>query len=268
MGSEYKTFKIDKNTLVYLDNERAKVDDLVAGMPVIVRHKGDTALRIQAESVEGQVDGVITNISDKDDTITVKVGSSYKTFSVNRNTEIKVNGQSAGFNQLTVNMNVTVRHRAELALKIRAQNNVTDLEGVITTVGTLGERIRVKSGGNTIAYSVSDADIYVEGESADIEDLVVGMTAELKLVNGDTVVEVNAELEEVEGIVVTSLDDDDTGITLRLYGTNVTYELDQDVEVEFDDDDDDDDDDLEDVERGDRVVLEFEDGLVVLIKVN
>jgi len=35
------------------------------------------------------------------------------------------------------------------------------------------------------------------------------------------------------------------------------------VEVELDDDDG----DLEDIERGDRVVLEFEDGLVVLIKV-
>jgi hypothetical protein len=265
VGSDYYTFNIDKDTLVYIDEKRAEVEDLMADMPVVVRYKGDTALRIVAQSLEAELEGVITELSAKDDTITVKVGSSYRTLSVNKNTAVRVNGKAAGFNELAVGMRVTVSYRAQLALRIQASKDVTEVEGVITSVNVRREKINVLVGSKTYTYSVDDADIYVEGESADVEDLVVGMNAELELVNGSTVEEVRAELDKVEGIVQTSLDDDDDKITLWLYEASVTYGLDEDVEVEFDDDDD--DYGLGDIDRGDRVELEFEDGLVVLIKV-
>jgi hypothetical protein len=265
VGSDYYTFNIDKYTLVYVDEKRAEVKDLMADMPVVVRYEGDTALRIVAQSLEAELEGVITELSAKDDTVTVKVGSSYKTLSVNKNTAVRVNGKAAGFNELAVGMRVTVSYRAQLALRIQASNDVTEVEGVITYVNVRREKINVLVGSKTYTYSIDDADIYVEGESADVEDLVVGMNVELELVNGSTVEEVRAELDKVEGIVQTSLDDDDDKITLWLYEASVTYGLDEDVEVEFDDDDD--DYGLGDIDRGDRVELEFEDGLVVLIKV-
>lgn len=263
VGNSYYDFVIDGNTLVRIDGKRAKAEDLMADMPVVVEYRGDTAISIDAESLEAELEGVITGLSAKDDTITVKVGSSYKTLSVNRNTKVKVNGKDAGFSELAVGMKVTVSYRAGLALRIQASDDETEVEGVITYVNTLGEKINVLVGSKTYTYSVDDADIYVEGESAGVEDLVVGMTAELVLVNESTVSEVNARLEKVEGIVVTSLDDDDDEITLWLYDASVKYDLDEDVRAEAGGKRV----RLHTIERGDRVELEFEDGLVVLIKV-
>ena len=103
----------------------------------------------------------------------------------------------------------------------------------------------------------------MEGKRADIEDLVVGMTVKFEILNDGTVGKVNAQLEKAEGVVV-SLDADNMHITLRLYDTNVTYELDEDVRAEADGQRI----RLGSIRRGDRVVLEFQGGLVVLIKAN
>ena len=262
VGNSYYDFVIDDNTLVYVDEERAEVEDLMADMPVVVRYRDNVALRIVAESLEAELEGVITGLSAKDDTITVKVGSSNKTLSVNKNTEVKVNGKAAGFSELAVGMKVKVSYRANLALKIDAQDDITEVEGVITSVDKRRENVTVAVGSKTYTYSLGDADIYVEGEEAGIGDLVVGMTAEIVLVNGSKVSEVNASLEKVQGVVV-SLNANDMEITLRLYNTNVTYDLDEDVKAEVDGERV----RLGAVERGSQVELEFEDGLVVLIKV-
>ena len=260
-SSEY-TFDIDDDTLVYIDGKKAEVKDLMADMPVVVRYRGNTALRIVAESLESELEGVITGLSAKDNTITVKVGSSYRTLSVNKNTEVKVNGKTAGFNGLAVGMKVRIRYRAQQALRIQASDDVTEVKGIITSVNASREKITVQIGGKAYTYSTADADIYVEGKSADVADLVVGMTAEFELVNGSTVSEVNARLEKVEGIVV-SLDADDMEITLRLYNTDVTYNLDEDVRAVVDGERV----RLGTIKRRDQVVLEFKDGLVVLIEV-
>lgn len=160
-------------------------------------------------------------------------------------------------------MAVKISYRGDLALRINAQHVVTEVEGVITSVDARRGNVTVAVGSRSYTYSLGEADIYVEGEKAGIGDLVVGMTAELALVNGSDVSELNAYLEKVQGVVVTSLDNDDDQITLRLYSTNVTYYLDEDVRAEVDGKRA----RLGAIERGDQVELEFEDGLVVLIKV-
>jgi hypothetical protein len=262
VGNTNYDFVIDDNTLVYIDGERAKVEDLMADMPVVVRYRDNVALRIVAESLEAELEGVITGLSEKDGTITVKVGSSYRTLSVNKNTEIKVNGKAARFSELAEGMAVKISYRADVALKINAQHVVTEVEGVITSVDTRRGNVTVAVGSRSYTYSLGDADIYVEGKRARIGDLVVGMTAELQIINGSDVSEINAYLEKVQGVVV-ELDEDDMEITLRLYSTNVTYHLDEDVRAEMDGKRI----RLGTIERGDQVELEFEDGLVVLIKV-
>jgi hypothetical protein len=263
VGNSIYDFVIDGSTLVYIDEERARVEDLMADMPVVVRYRDNTALRIVAESLEAELEGVITGLSEKDGTITVKVGSSYRTLSVDKNTEIKVNNKAARFSQLAEGMAVKISYRGDLALRINAQHVVTEVEGVITSVDARRGNVTVAVGSRSYTYSLGEADIYVEGEKAGIGDLVVGMTAELALVNGSDVSELNAYLEKVQGVVVTSLDNDDDQITLRLYSTNVTYYLDEDVRAEVDGKRA----RLGAIERGDQVELEFEDGLVVLIKV-
>ena len=59
------------------------------------------------------------------------------------------------------------------------------------------------------------------------------------------------------------IDEDDMELTLRLYSSNVIYHLDEDVRAEMEGKRV----RLGTIERGDQVELEFEDGLVVLIKV-
>ncbi|HOC09768.1 MAG TPA: hypothetical protein PKN88_09600, partial [Bacillota bacterium] len=176
--------------------------------------------------------------------------------------KVKVNGKDAGFSELAEGMAVKISYRADVALKINAQHVVTEVEGVITSVDTRRGNVTVAVGSRSYTYSLGDADIYVEGKRARIGDLVVGMTAELQIINGSDVSEINAYLEKVQGVVV-ELDEDDMEITLRLYSTNVTYHLDEDVRAEMDGKRI----RLGTIERGDQVELEFEDGLVVLIKV-
>lgn len=77
---------------------------------------------------------------------------------------------------------------------------MTEVEGVITSVDARRGNVTVAVGSRSYTYSLGEADIYVEGEKAGIGDLVVGMTAELALVNGSDVSELNAYLEKVQGL--------------------------------------------------------------------
>lgn len=258
-GRIYIVLEINDETEIEIDGEEADVDDLMVDMKVKVRYRAGLALRIRAESLESEAEGVISEIDG--DEIKVKVGSSYKTFTIDGDTEIEVDGEEADVEDLMPNMEVRVRYRANLAIRIRAENVSSEAEGVITAVYGDDNTITVDIGDGEEVYSLEGADIYVEGEEAEFDDLKIGMEVEVKLVNGTTVDEVWAELDRVEGEVV-SVDPNNMRITLELYGEVETYDIDEDVEVVLEDEDA----ELGDIEAGTEVELEFEDGLVVWIE--
>lgn len=259
VGSSYKTYTIDDDTVILLDGKAADVDDLMVDMNVKVRYRAELAVKIEAESLESEAEGVISEVGRNN--IKVKVGSSTKTFTINSGTKVYIDGKAAAASALKVNMEVQVRFRAELALEIRASSVYTEAEGVITGKKAGNSTITVRVGSRTRTYDLSNAEIYVEGARARFSSLKLGMDAKLRITSGNSVVRVDAELDAVEGEVV-SVDTRNMRITLKLYNSTEVYNLDEDVDVELDGEEA----ELEDIEPGDDVELIFEDGVVVTIE--
>ncbi|MBA1334117.1 MAG: hypothetical protein HPY66_1601 [Firmicutes bacterium] len=259
VGSSYKTYTIDDDTVILLDGEESDVGDLMVDMNVKVRYRAELAVKIEAESLASEAEGVISEVGRN--SIKVKVGSTTKTLTINSGTKVYIDGKAAAAGDLKVNMEVRVKFRAELALEIRASSVYTEVEGVITGKNASDSTITVKVGSRTRTYGVGGAEIYVEGVRARFSSLKLGMDVKLEIANGTSAVRVDAELDSVEGEVV-SVDTDDMEITLEVYGSTEVYGLDDGVEVELDGEDA----ELEDIETGDDVELLFEDGVVVKIR--
>lgn len=255
-----KTYTVDDDTEINLDGEDAELADLDSGMEVEMEVEGSLAVEIDAESEEiRELEGKIYEIED--DEITVKYGSIYKTIEIDEDTDIEIDGEEADIDDLMVNMEVEVRYRANLALRIRAENVARKGEGVITDIDSGDEEITVEDDGEEEDYCLEDADIYVEDDRADFDDLKIGMEVEIKIANSTVVEAVYGELDSVEGEVV-SVDVDDLEITLELFGEVETYDVDEDVEIELDGEEA----ELEDIEEETDVRLEFDDGKVVEIE--
>lgn len=259
VGSSYKTYTIDDDTVILLDGEEADVGDLMVDMNVKVRYRAELAVKIEVESLASEAEGVISEVGRN--SIKVKVGSTTKTLTINSGTKVYIDGKAAAAGDLKVNMEVRVKFRAELALEIRASSVYTEVEGVITGKNATDSTITVKVGSRTRTYGVGGAEIYVEGVRARFSSLKLGMDVKLEIANGTSAVRVDAELDSVEGEVV-SVDTDDMEITLEVYGSTEVYGLDDGVEVELAGEDA----ELEDIETGDDVELLFEDGVVVKIR--
>ncbi len=258
-SGQVKTYNVDDDTEITLDGEDAALADLESGMAVEMAVEGTLALEIDAETEDiREVEGRIYDIDE--DEITVKYGSAYKTLAVDQDTDIEIDGEDAGFDDLAVNMEVEVRYRAGLALRIRAENTVSGADGVITAIDGDDEEITVEDDGDEEDYCLEDADIYVDDDAADFDDLKLGMEVEVRIINRTVVETVYAELDSVAGEVV-RVDEDDMEIKLELYGDTETYDLDEDVEVELDGEEA----DLEDIDQGMEVRLEFDGCKVVKI---
>lgn len=116
-----------------------------------------------------------------------KSDGSVASFTVPGTAEIYINGEEESFYNLAKNMKVTVEITDERVTKVAAEDNITEVEGILTGInlGTSKKEITVKVGSSYKKYVVdSDVKVIIEDKEATLEQLTVNSELTLRFSNG------------------------------------------------------------------------------------
>jgi len=118
--------------------------------------------------------------------------------------EVSVNGKGAELEDLAIGMEVIIGLEDDVVVYVEAEYDETIITGQIGRIRSNIITIR-KSNGTSVSYNVADdVKIIIDGiRNPDIDDLLVGDSAEFKIVNNlITEIEVLVKLAEVEGTFI------------------------------------------------------------------
>jgi len=219
-NGETKEYDFSDDVSVYINGKAEDVEDLEEGLYVklILDNEGEVVF-VKAEEVEDEeFEGEISQIVLGDDAqFTVDTGSKDKVFKVDSNTEIEKDGKEIFLNELEIGWKVSVEAKDGKALEIivldeedeEDEEDAEEYKGVITDVDADDDEPTISledDEDNRYTFEVDeDAEITLDGESADLEDLEEGFEVEIVVNDDDMVVEIDAESaeEEFEGEIET-----------------------------------------------------------------
>lgn len=266
-----REFSVDEDdVIVFLNNKEADYDDLKKGFTALVLCNSDReALIIYAASSKDddedededdeadidEVEGTFLEIDDGE--IIIKVGSSRKGYPLKNDVDVEIDGDNADLDELLPGMKVELTLKDNEVIEINAES-LEKVNGALRKINDDELVIRVSSQDYT--YSLDDdVEIEIDGDDADLDDLLQGMSVELVFDDGK-VTEIEAKsLVRIKGEFRKA---NNEKIVIRVDGEDYTYSLDDDVKVELEGDEA----ELDDLEKGMDVQLKFVDGEVVEIK--
>lgn len=203
--------------------------------------------KITVNYAEDEVNGVLTDVTSRKITIEAQ-GDSY-TYDLDTDVDVKVDGKSKDIDFLKENHEET---SYRVSLTLNRDDDVTDIvaieesmgesKGIIKKISSSEIEIR-NDDGETYTYDLledtDDIDVTLNGSSSDFDELKdqykkYDYEAQLSFKNKQVskIVAVNTEADEGE---LRKLNEDE--ITIRVDGSNFTYDLDEDVEVTLEGDD-------------------------------
>jgi len=267
-----KEFSVDDDdVIVFLNNKEADYDDLKKGFTALVLCNSDReALLIYASSNKDydededededdeadidEVEGILLEIDDGE--IIIKVGSSRKGYPLEDDVDVEIDGDDAALDELLPGMTVELTLENNEVVEINAES-LKKINGVLRKIND--DEIVVRVSSQDYTYSLDDdVEVEIDGDDADLDELLQGMDVELVFDDGK-VADIEAKgLERIRGEFRKA---NNEKVVIRVDGEDYTYSLDDDVEVELDGDEA----DLDDLEKGMDVKLKFDDGEVVEI---
>ncbi|CAH2214229.1 S-layer homology domain-containing protein [Tepidibacter aestuarii] len=118
-----KTFKIDEDADIELDEENVKLDELQEGMEVEVELKDGKIIEINAESIIKEYEGkLIEKIEGKVNKLTIKIDEDTKTFEVDEDVEIEFDDEDGEFEDLKVGSEVEVKVVNNIIVEIEVED--------------------------------------------------------------------------------------------------------------------------------------------------
>ncbi len=134
-----------------------------------------------------EVDGAIQVIYSDDSKIKVlKENGSTAIYPIPDSADIEVNNENADFEDLKVNMKVTLELHDEKVTKVEAEDTVTEIECILSGINMASSKtITVKVGSTYKTYSVeSSTDIIIDDKDAELQELTIGSEVTLTFENG------------------------------------------------------------------------------------
>ena len=203
--------------------------------------------KITVNYAEDEVNGVLTDVTSRKITIEAQ-GDSY-TYDLDTDVDVKVDGKSKDIDFLKKNHEET---SYRVSLTLNRDDDVTDIVAIEESMGESkgiikkisSDEIEIRNDdGDTFTYDLledtDDIDVTLNGSSSDFDELKdqykkYDYEAQLSFKNKQVskIVAVNTEADEGE---LRKLSEDE--ITIRVDGSNFTYDLDEDVEVTLEGDD-------------------------------
>ncbi|MCL6611969.1 MAG: S-layer homology domain-containing protein [Peptococcaceae bacterium] len=187
VDGKLKVYALDKNVEVEVNGEEADLDDVEKGYDVEMTLEGGKVVKIEAESGEYEVSGIVESVGD--DTITVKVNGVLKVYELSEDVDVTLDGDDAGLEDLEKGYEVELTVEKGEVTEIDAESET--ITCVLESVGS--SSITVKVNGVLKAYSLSSGvDVIIDGDEGDLDDLDKGMDLELTMENGK-VIKIEAE---------------------------------------------------------------------------
>lgn len=189
VGSELRVYTLDDNVDVTLDGNDVDVDELEKGYDVELTIEDGEVVEIDADSndVEISISGVVESVGSS--SLTVKVGSELKVYTLDDNVDVTLDGDEADVDDLEKGYEVELTIEDNEVTEIEAETET--VSGEVESVG--GTSITVKVGSELKVYGLaSGVDVIIDGSERDLDDLAKGMDVELTF-EDDKVVKVVAD---------------------------------------------------------------------------
>lgn len=119
-----KTFEIDEDADVELDNENVKLEELQKGMELEIKLKDGKIIEINAESIIKEYEGkIVEKIEGKTNKLTIKIDNDNKTFEVDEDVEIESeNNEDGEFEDLLVGSEIEIKLVNNIIVEIEVQD--------------------------------------------------------------------------------------------------------------------------------------------------
>ena len=234
-----RTYSIVENVKVYIDNRLKDLEDLERNKTIKITVKNDRVIEIRWNSdavVEGDVfEGKIKTLSSMDKKISVVKGSTERLFTLNSDTQIKVNGEITTFSKLDIDMDVKVTVKDDKVRLVEGTNSIVAYTGKITEINWNTKEVTFKVGSTTRTYRANDStEIRIDGSSRDFNRLDTGMEADIKVV-GNTLQEIVvwSVTEDLSG-TLTVINRSTKEITIKSGSTDRTLKVNSDAVIRLD----------------------------------
>lgn len=239
LQNSIKYYTIDDNVKVYIDNQLSALRYLEEEEKIKIYVKNDKVIEIRWNSdtvVEGDVfEGIITAIDNINKKISVTKGNTARLFTMNSDTQIKINGSSAVFSDLAIGMDVKVTIKNDKVLLVEGIGSVVKYTGKITDINRDRKEISFKTGSTVRVYKVDEKTIIrIDGSIRDFERLEVGMEADIKAV-GNTLQEILARniRETLKGTLI-AINRSTKEITIKSGNRERTLKVNTDAVIRLD----------------------------------
>ncbi|MHB8918074.1 MAG: S-layer homology domain-containing protein [Desulfocucumaceae bacterium] len=258
VDGQLKVYTLDDDVDVELDGNDCDVDDIKKGYEVELTLEDDKVVKIDADSdgADISVSGVLESVGSS--SITVKVGSVLKVYTLSDNVDVTLDGRDADKDDLRKGYDVELTIENGKVVEIDADSNDVEISisGVVESVGS--SSLTVKVGSELKVYTLDDnVDVTLDGRDADVDDLDKGYEVELTI-EDSKVTGIEAETETVSGEVESV---GGTSITVKVGSELKVYGLASGVDVIIDGSQK----DLDDLAKGMDVELTFKDDKVVKV---
>lgn len=182
-GSQLKVYALDDDVKVEVDGKEADLDDVKKGYDVELTLKDGKVTEIDADSGKVEVSGVMESVGSS--SITVKVGSTLKVYTLSGDVDVTLDGKDADTDDLEKGYQVEITIENDKVTSIVAHSGT--VSGQLESVGE--NSITVKVDGQFKIYSLSDVLVIVNGSEKGLNDLAKGMNVKLTL-ESDKVVKI------------------------------------------------------------------------------
>ncbi|QSX05641.1 hypothetical protein JYG23_13375 [Sedimentibacter sp. zth1] len=194
-------YKLSRDAQVVINGFASALEDLETGMSVVVKLQEEIVVKVNVEFEIEEIEGNITGIDLEDRYITIDEVE----YKLANEVEIRLNNKEAILEDLELEMEINAVELYGEIVEINAfKEEILEAQGMISAINL--EYGYVEIGG--IEYQLATETIVkVDGEVATLEDLIVGMSVEVELCNGE-IVKIYAEIIETSKIEgkITDLD--------------------------------------------------------------
>jgi hypothetical protein len=231
-----REYDLDEDAEVTVDGEEAELDDLEVGMEVEAEVEDDIVVKIKAESKEvEEVKGIIEKL---DLVGTYHITIDDEVYRLDKDAEVTVDGEEAELDDLEVGMEVEAEVKDDIVVKIEAESKeVEEVKGIIERLDLVGTYHMTIDGEE---YELDkEAEVEIEDEEAQLDDLEIGMEVEAKLEN-NIIIKIDAENTETEfegEIITITKTSEGTKLTIKNEDNNKIneYLISEDVEIDIED---------------------------------
>ncbi len=194
-------YELSRDAQVIVNGYVSSLEDLETGMNAVIELRDEIVVKVKVEFEIEEIEGYITAIDLQDSYIVIDEVE----YKLAEEVEISLNNEETVLEDLEIEMEIiAVQVNGELVEISAFNEEIFEVRGKISAIDLNDRHIEI---GGVNYQLATETIVKVDGETAALTDLIVGMFVEAELID-EKIVEIHAEIIEtsqVEG-VITDLD--------------------------------------------------------------